>query len=386
MTGRKIMRAPLQEGLQGTNKKGCRTVRAVLMAVLCGLSLCWAGAAGAADAVMPEASDTGTGTGTGGLPFTEAATEPVAAANAEERGAVPAVWQPLLEQLAADGISGPLVEALFVDLGPLPTQDPMGRKMRELYTKTFLRKAPDPNAPKMPRPRLYKNVVTEANAQRCREFLALHAASFAQAEAHYGVPQEIAVALLFVETRLGTSLGKDNALYTLASMATSTTPSSIPDWLPQLPGYESRLDWLQELMPKRADWAYKEMRALVVHVLAQGVEPTLLPGSIYGAVGICQFMPSNLVPYGADGDGDGVIDLFTVPDAVESLSNYLAKHGWKKNMTRAAQHAILKKYNRVDIYANTIMALGDKISGRNLPLPTDVAKVAPAKKKKAVQP
>lgn len=284
---------------------------------------------------------------------------------------VPEVWRPLLARLAAEGISGPDVDMMFIALGEQATQDPMGRKVRELYTKTFLRKPPDPNAPKVPRLRLYKGVVTPENAQTCRNFIAQNIAAFTRAQQRYGVPPETAAALLFVETRLGTSMGKERALYTLASMARSDTPDTIIDWLPQLPDYTLHLDWMQELMPKRAEWAYKELKALVVHLRTQGIEAATVPGSIYGAVGMCQFMPSNLIPYGADGDDDGVIDLFTVPDAVESLSNYLSKHGWKAGSTRAAQHAVLKTYNRVDIYANTIMALADLIAGRSLPLPTD---------------
>lgn len=295
---------------------------------------------------------------------------------------VPTIWRPLLDRLAAEGISGPDVDMMFIALGEQATQDPMGRKVRELYTKTFLRKPPDPNAPKVPRLRLYKGVVTAANAQTCRDFIAQNTAAFSRAQQRYGVPPETAAALLFVETRLGTSMGKERALYTLASMARSDTPEAITDWLPQLPNYTLHIEWMQELMPKRAEWAYKELKALVVHLRTQGLEASTVPGSIYGAVGMCQFMPSNLIPYGADGDDDGVVDLFTVADAVESLSNYLFKHGWKAESSRAAQHAILKTYNRVDIYANTIMALADLIAGRSLPLPTDTKtkkqKVRPA--------
>lgn len=276
--------------------------------------------------------------------------------------AVPAVWRTLMARLAADGVSGPELDSWFARLGEIPTQDPMGRKIQELYRRDFLRTPPDPKTPKIPPPRFYKGVVTGENARLCREYITVNEKAFAAAEARYGVSRSIAAALIFVETRLGTVLGKESAFYTLASMAVSTAPEHISLWLPKLPGYEARLDWLAEHMPKRAEWAYKELRALLVYARTQNIDPFTMPGSIYGAVGICQFMPSNIIPYGTDGDGDGIVDLFTVADAVASLSHYLMKHGWKSGISRPRQHALLKRYNNANIYANTILALSDLIA------------------------
>ena len=272
-----------------------------------------------------------------------------------------AIWEPLLQRLAADGISGPQVTALFAALPAEATQSPMGRKMKELYRRRFL-PAPPPSG--KPRQQYYKGVVTEANARTCADFIKANAAAFDEAQRRYGVPRHVAVALLFVETRLGRVLGdvKENAFYTLASMAVSRDPDDIRQWLPQLPGYEKHLGWLKETMPQRADWAYKETRALVEHMLRDQVPAEHLPGSIYGAVGLCQFMPSNITTYGADGDGDGRVDLFTIPDAVASLSCYLYKHGWRAGIDRKRQHALLMRYNKSTVYANTIMALGDLVA------------------------
>lgn len=276
-------------------------------------------------------------------------------------GAPAAVWQPLLQRLAADGIAGPQVTALFAALPDEATQSPMGRKMKELYRRRFL---PSPPAVGKTRQQYYKGVVTEANARLCADFVRQNAAAFDAAQRRYGVPPSVAVALLFVETRLGRVLGdvKENAFYTLASMAVSREPDSIRQWLPQLPGYEKHLDWLRETMPRRADWAYRETRALVEHMLRDQVPADHLPGSIYGAVGLCQFMPSNISTYGADGDGDGRVDLFTIPDAVASLSCYLYKHGWRAGIDRKRQHALLMRYNKSTVYANTILALGDLVA------------------------
>ena len=52
-------------------------------------------------------------------------------------------------------------------------------------------------------------------------------------------------------------------------------------------------------------------------------------------------------------------NLFTVPDAVASLANYLAQHGWNKAATRAQKQKVIKTYNRIDIYANTILGLAE---------------------------
>ena len=272
-----------------------------------------------------------------------------------------AIWEPLLQRLAADGIAGPQVTALFAALPAEATQSPMGRKMKELYRRRFL-PAPPPSG--KPRQQYYKGVVTEANARTCADFIKANAAAFDEAQRRYGVPRHVAVALLFVETRLGRVLGdvKENAFYTLASMAVSRDPDDIRQWLPQLPGYEKHLGWLKETMPQRADWAYKETRALVEHMLRDQVPAEHLPGSIYGAVGLCQFMPSNITTYGADGDGDGRVDLFTIPDAVASLSFYLYKHGWRAGIDRKRQHALLMRYNKSTVYANTILALGDLVA------------------------
>ena len=289
-------------------------------------------------------------------------------------GVIAPVWKPLAARLAADGLSGPRVDALLASLNPTPTQSPMGRKMRELYNRKFFPKPPST----APAALYYKGVLTDANVQLCRQFVAQNKRAFNQAEARFGVPSSIAVSLLFVETRLGKVLADvpENAFYTLASMSVTRQPSDIPDWLPRMPGYQEHLDWFAEIMPKRADWAYKEVKALVEHMLRDNIDPHHLPSSIYGAVGLCQFMPSNIATYGADGDGDGKVDLFTIPDAVASLSNYLAKHGWKSGLPRTRQHQLLMAYNHAAIYANTILALSDMINGA--PSPEASAKAAPA--------
>lgn len=279
-------------------------------------------------------------------------------------GTIPAEWVPLYQRLRADGLDGPDLPVLFASMG-MPSQDPMGRKIKELYTRAFAPKPTrpvKPTTPSKPKPLVYAGVITPENVEKCRAFLEANKAAFEYAERTSGVPRQIAVSLLFVETRLGTFLGKEKAFYTLASMASARRPEAISGYVAKLPGASSapdRLGWIQTRMEQRSDWAYKELVALLKNLRSSGEDPLVMPGSIYGAIGMCQFMPTNIDHYGADGDGDGVVNLFTVPDAVASLSNYLAKHGWSKAATRAQKQKVIKSYNRIDIYANTILGLAE---------------------------
>lgn len=277
---------------------------------------------------------------------------------------VPAVWHKLITQLANDGIQGTDINLAFLELSNVPSQKPMGYKMQELYTNKFVPK-PKSKVGKKPALKVYKNVVNQVNVDKCKDFLQIHEKSFDYIEKKYEVPREIAVALLFVETRLGTWLGEDSALFMLASMSQSTEVNNISTWLPKFSGYKNNVTWMNQTMVKRADWAYKELYALLQYARNNNIDPTTMPGSMYGAIGICQFMPSNIAKYGADGNGDGIINLFVEADAIASLAHYLYLHGWRKGQSLQKQHKILKTYNRIDIYANTILALNDSIIKNN---------------------
>lgn len=324
----------------------CRIM--VFLLMLCCLSV------QAADA-KPKASD-----GQRAARQNQPAVEPVSPS-------VPEVWHPLVRRLAAQGQNKAALENLFAQLPGHITTSPMGTKILELYRSKFIRQ---PDGTPKPRPKYYKDTITEANARKCRAFIEKNAAFFAEAEEKYGVPSRVAVALLFVETRLGTNVGKRSALYSLASMALSVTPDMLGAWLGKLPeDYQSHLDWMREIMPKRADWAYKELAALTAYMIREGRKADDVPGSVYGALGMCQFMPSNIDVYGADGNADGKVNLFDAPDAVWSLSRYLNEHGWKPGITAEQQHAVLKTYNKSDTYAATILALAEVIAGG--PVPSD---------------
>ena len=273
-------------------------------------------------------------------------------------------WETLKKRLAADNITGPEVDKFFAQLPPY-NPAPMSAKIKELFAIAF---QADPNKPKPPpvpesvrKSRIYKGLVTQATVDKCRAFLEEHKAAFASMEKTYGVPKETVAALLYVETRLGTYVGNDNAMLILASMADSTQPEKVRPALYEVPLGQEHDSWLRTKLQERSTWAYKELKALLTYCTTNHVDPVIMPGSMYGAIGICQFMPSNISLFGVDGNKNGKIDLFEPADAIHSVGNYLAGSGWKGKQGGDDERKVLRRYNNLTVYANSIMALAASV-------------------------
>ena len=163
-----------------------------------------------------------------------------------------------------------------------------------------------------------------------RAFLAANQAALQRAEARYGVPKEVVVAILGVETSYGGTKGSFpviDALYTLAfAYPRSGDPAK--------EAYENR----------REAFFRDELAQLFALGKEEGLDITTLKGSYAGAMGWGQFMPSSYRQYAVDGDGDGRRDLFgNLDDVIASVSNYFAAKGkWQRGgpvMTRATRAA-----------------------------------------------
>jgi membrane-bound lytic murein transglycosylase B len=76
-----------------------------------------------------------------------------------------------------------------------------------------------------------------------------------------------------------------------------------------------------------------ELENALVYARDNGIDPLSLLGSYAGAVGLPQFMPSSIIKFGVDFDGDGRVDLRGSPsDAIGSVAHFLTEHGWKRDM------------------------------------------------------
>ena len=210
----------------------------------------------------------------------------------------------------------------------------------------------------------YDQFVSPKSIAKARKYMETHQESLDLAEKTSGVSKTVITAILLVETRLGTYLGKRTVINTLSTMAALTDEAlreriwkSIPD--KKKPKRETFLKKVE----KRSKWGYAELKALIKYTSREGIAPETIKGSYAGAMGISQFMPSNALTLAKDGDNDGKVNLFTHSDAIFSVANYLTHHGWKPGITRQRQHEVLFRYNHSNYYVDTLLKISDKLKG-----------------------
>lgn len=133
-----------------------------------------------------------------------------------------------------------------------------------------------------------------------------------RAEAQYGVPAEIIVGIIGVETVYGSNTGRFRVLDALTTLAFA---------YPLTPSREARMAFFRG-----------ELESALLYARQSGIDPFSLTGSYAGAVGLPQFMPSNIGKYAVDFDGDGRIDLRnSASDAIGSVASFLVSHGWRRD-------------------------------------------------------
>lgn len=150
------------------------------------------------------------------------------------------------------------------------------------------------------------NFMAEGTIQRGVRFKNQYADTLNRAEQQFGVPQSVILGILGVETGFGTNKGNFITRDALATLGF---------------GYERRAQYFQDELAALIAWSYKD-----------GVPTHSVVGSYAGAIGYPQFMPSNIPKFGIDYDNNGHIDLRnSAVDAIGSIANYLAQHGWQRN-------------------------------------------------------
>jgi membrane-bound lytic murein transglycosylase B len=137
------------------------------------------------------------------------------------------------------------------------------------------------------------------------KFWRVHAHAVERASREYGVPEELIVATIGIETHYGRNTGGFRVLEALSMLAFQ--------------------------YPPRAEFFRRELEEYLLLAREAGLDPMAVRGSYAGAIGIPQFLPSSYRAYAVDFDRDGARDLIGTPaDAIGSVANYYRQYGWRE--------------------------------------------------------
>lgn len=188
----------------------------------------------------------------------------------------------------------------------------------------------------------YRNIfIQPARIDQGLDFWKQHEDILLRAEQEFGVPAQIIVAIIGVETKYGANTGNDRVIDALATLAFH--------------------------YPKRGAFFRSELEQFLLLAREQDLDPLSLKGSYAGAMGLPQFIPSSFRNYAIDYDGDGRIDIWNNPaDAIGSVANYFRQHGWEQgqkvvvsgNIKGDAYTKVLSDSLKPDIEVETLAQYG----------------------------
>jgi lytic murein transglycosylase len=172
---------------------------------------------------------------------------------------------------------------------------------------------------------------------RGREMKRANAALFSSIESRFGVPAGPLIAIWGMETGFGSYMGDQHTLSAVTTLA-----------------YDCR----------RTAYFTDQLYA-ALKLVEKGTLQVNAHGAAHGEIGQTQFLPKNVLLYGADGDGDGRIDLArSRADALASTANFLRGHGWKAGagyQPGEPNFAAIQGWNAALVYEQAIAIMGAKI-------------------------
>ena len=208
----------------------------------------------------------------------------------------------------------------------------------------------------------YGQFTNDWSIRKAKQYIQENEADLARIEKAYGVDKKVITAILLVETGLGASVGTRLTLNTLSTMAALKDPSvrsQLWDLIPDSKKVSRKK--FERRAAARSKWAYEELKAFLKYTTREGLDPASIPGSFAGAVGVAQFMPTNILAYGKDGNDDGMVDMLNHADSMASIANFLKSHGWRPGQSRKKAAKIIYHYNHSNYYVNTILKISSRL-------------------------
>ncbi len=232
--------------------------------------------------------------------------------------------------------------------------------LREIFFDPRLKKRPlslKKNLYHQENPRDYSDFTNAYSIHLANKFQKRWRTQLSRASQKYKVDKEVLVAILLVETGLGNVMGHYPVISVFSSILVAHENNK--DRYPQLDYLDAPEAYGLKRLQKKAQWAETELAALLTIALQEKHSPYRYQGSYAGAFGLPQFLPSSYLKWGADGEGNGRVNLYGVPDAIHSTARYLEAHGWKYGLRKKqhlpAQREAIYGYNHSTPYVDTVL-------------------------------
>ena len=254
-------------------------------------------------------------------------------------------WEYLASRLVEDGVSPQDVESIYASSN-MPG-----------FSYVYFSLAPKESAD------IYSGFRSESKAKLLRRYMTRNLPAFAAAERELKVPREVVGAILLVETHCGQVTGTNRLIYRLSRLASVGKPENLRVNFERLQESDPAVTFAE--VTERAHYLeqtfYPEIAALIKIAQRRKVNIFNIRGSQSGAFGIPQFLPTSYLRYGADGNGDGIISLYSAEDAIWSAANYLSGFGWDNSRSVAENRDVLWRYNKSDAYIDTVISIAERI-------------------------
>lgn len=269
--------------------------------------------------------------------------------SSEKKGPDTRYFVPLKQRLVADGFAAEYIDSVYAS--PEIIFDSEGTGLFFIHNEGILD---------------YDRFANKTSIYRARKYIDKHKDYFDIVEKQFGVDKTVITAIILVETGLGTYMGKRRVINTLSTMASLTDPG-IRENLWHSLDEDKRLpeEKFRVKADKKSAWAYDELKAFLRYTQREKLDPCSVNGSYAGAMGIAQFMPSNILFLAQDGNKDGSIDMFDHKDAIASIANYLRHYGWHTDIDSKKAEQVLYAYNHSGYYVNILMKISRLLKGEN---------------------
>lgn len=165
-----------------------------------------------------------------------------------------------------------------------------------------------------------------------------NASFFNSLERKYGVPSGVLIAIWGMESGFGSFMGNQHTVSAVATLS-----------------YDCR----------RSEFFTTQLYALLTMIQKGWISPNF-KGAAHGEIGQTQFLPANVLKYGANGDANRRIDLSNRYDALASTANFLRGKGWKKGggyQPGQRNYRAIQAWNAAGVYQKAIAAIAAQIDG-----------------------